>query len=151
MNYSLGQVFPHYKRLRRRQFRLCQTFNIDIVNNLAFFPEAPLQNRTLSYSSRTVHKQSLIPIYAHSSQFKYFFFPNVIDHWSSLPERVTSSSSIVSFKYKYLTILYPCSIIYISYQQFAKDLEKGQFRSSGQFRDFDFCIFFGHQALWKFN
>ena len=82
---------------RRCQFKLCQTFNI--VNSLAFFPEAPLQNRTLSYSSRTVHKQSLIPIYAHSSQFKYSFFPDVIDHWNSLPERVTSSSSIVSFKY----------------------------------------------------
>ena len=78
---------------RRQQFKLCHTFNI--INNFAFFPEAPLRNRSLSYSSRTVHNQSLIPIHAHSSQFKFSFFPSVIDHWNSLPERVTSSSSVM--------------------------------------------------------
>ena len=82
---------------RRRQFKLCQAYNF--INDLAFFPDAPLQTRYLRYNSRTVHSQALIPIQTHSSQFQHSFFPSVIDQWNLLPENVTSSLSLLSFKY----------------------------------------------------
>ena len=84
-------------RERRRQFKLCHVFNI--LNDYAFFPDAPLQSRVLNYASRTVHNRALRPIKAQSSQFQGSFFPSAINMWNSLPGSITSTTSIVVFKY----------------------------------------------------
>ena len=82
---------------RRRQFKLCQAFNI--IHELAYFPDAPFENRHSKYNSRTVHSKALMPIQTHTSQFQHSFFPDVIEQWNSLSESTTSATSIVSFKH----------------------------------------------------
>ena len=73
---------------RRRQFKLCHI--------LKFFPQAPLCSKVFNYSSRSVHNQALVPVQAQTSQFQDSFFPSAIEEWNSLPESVTSASSIMA-------------------------------------------------------
>ena len=82
---------------RCHQAKLCQLYKI--INGGSFFPDAPTQTREFTYSSRTVHKSSLVPLHSRSLQFQNSFSPSSIEAWNSLSENVASSSSFSAFKY----------------------------------------------------
>ena len=81
---------------RRLQSKLCQLYKV--VNGTTFYPDAPIQLRELTYSSRFVHSHSLVPLQARSSQYQNSFFPSSIKAWNSLPENIASASTVTAFK-----------------------------------------------------
>jgi hypothetical protein len=99
-NELLEQSHLPTLQARRREAKLCHLFKI--INKVTFFPDAPTQARSLTYSSRSVHMKALVPLHAHSSQYLHSFFPinqaSTISKWNSLPSDTASASTISSFK-----------------------------------------------------
>ena len=81
---------------RRQHAKLCHLFKI--INDATFFPEAPIQASHPSYSFRSVHSNSLVPLSSHSSQLYHSFFPSTIAAWNSLPPDTASATSLPAFK-----------------------------------------------------
>ena len=58
--------------IRRKISKL--TFLFKIVNQLTFYPEAPLTPRTLHYPTRTVHNAPYRQLHGGTYQYLYSFF-----------------------------------------------------------------------------
>ena len=81
---------------RRINAKLCQLYKI--INDLTFYPGAPLLDKVLHYPSRTVHTRAIVPLQCHSLQYQNSFFPSTIAAWNSLPPDTVSSPTLLSFK-----------------------------------------------------
>ena len=67
---------------RRCIFKLCHLYKI--VKNLEDFCSPPISFKSQPYNTRHSNSLALCPIYAHSTQFHFSFFPHIISLWNSL-------------------------------------------------------------------
>ena len=89
---------------RRSHARLCHLYKIINRGKLTFFPESPLEQRVIHYSSRFSHPLQLSNIFSRTSQFQSSFFSGTISLWNSLPHSTVSSPTLPTFISR-LTIL----------------------------------------------
>ena len=80
---------------RRVNAKLCNLYKI--INDLTFYPGAPLLDRVLHYPSQTAHSRAIVPLQCHSLQYQNSF-PSTIAAWNSLPSDTVLSPTLLSFK-----------------------------------------------------
>ena len=81
---------------RRHQAKLCNLYNI--INELTYFPNAPIFRRDQYYATRSSRDRLFVPIPSHSNQHSSSFFPSTINAWNSLPSDVQTMPSSTGFK-----------------------------------------------------
>ena len=75
------------------------TFLFKIVNQLPFYPEAPLTPHTLHYPTRTLHSAPYRQLHAWQNlSISLFFFPHAISLWNNLPSNTEILSNVHNFK-----------------------------------------------------
>jgi len=77
------------------------TFRFKIVNQLPFYPEAPLTPCTLHYPTRTVHSAPYCPLHGRTYQYLYSFFLHAISLWNILPSNTVILSNVHNSIYEY--------------------------------------------------
>ena len=93
--------------IRRKISKL--TFLFKIVNQLTFYPEAPLTSCTLHYHIRTVHSDCAQygwgchsapyrQLHGRTYQYLYSFFPHAISLWNNLPSNAVILPNVHNFK-----------------------------------------------------
>ena len=81
---------------RRLISKLCHLFKI--IKNYEDFRSPPISFKSQPYNSRHLNSLALCPIFAHSSQFYFSFFPHTISNWNSLSNNTVNLSSLSLFK-----------------------------------------------------
>ena len=81
---------------RRVHMKLCTMYKI--VNTLINFPNAPVELRTIPYSSRHLHPLTLLDHQSKTNSFSASFFPSTCKAWNNLNYDVVSVSTFSSFK-----------------------------------------------------
>ena len=77
---------------RRVHMKLCTTYKI--VNTLINFPNAPVELRTIPYSSRHLHPLTLLDHQSKTNSFSASFFPSTsCKAWNNLNYNVVSVST----------------------------------------------------------
>ena len=90
------------------------TFLFKIVNQLIFYPEAPLTPCTLHYPTHTVHSAPYCQLHGRTYQYLYSFLPDVISVWNSLPSNTVILSNVHNFKeamYEYFILSFRVHLI----------------------------------------
>ena len=75
-----------------------KTSSYYIVNTLINFPNAPVELRTIPYSSRHLHPLTLLDHQSKTNSFSASFFPSTCKAWNNLNYDVVSVSTFSSFK-----------------------------------------------------
>ena len=86
-------------RLDQRRVQLKLSFLYQLVNNLAFCPNAPIAFRNVSVNVRSNNPLLLFRPVCRTNSHYHSFYPSTIALWNDLPHSVTSSSSLYSFKH----------------------------------------------------
>ena len=94
-------------RSRRTVARLCQLYKI--LSDMTDFPNSPVEDRDISYSSRSVNSLSLVPFRFRTSLYQFPFFPHTITIWNKIVGMydITDYDTVHSFK----NFLYSINII----------------------------------------
>ena len=81
---------------RRAHMKLCTMYKI--VNTLIDFPNAPVEFRTIPYSSRHLHPLTLLDHQSKTNSFSASFFPSTCKAWNNLNYDIVSISTFSSLK-----------------------------------------------------
>ena len=83
---------------RHNHTSMCHLFKI--INELTYYPEAPISQQQFQYNSRSAGSNVLTVPKFHTSSHQHSFFPSTITKWNMLPaeSRVSSTLSTKSFK-----------------------------------------------------
>ena len=73
------------------------TFLFKIVNQLTFYPGAPLTPCTLHYATRTLHSAPYCQLHGRTYQYLYSYFPHAISLWNNLPSNTVILSNVHNF------------------------------------------------------
>ena len=85
--------------LMDRRKMLCLMYLYKAVNRYVINPNnAPLEPRICSYNTRSKSRKIYIQPYAHSNLYFHSFYPSTLSLWNSLPQSITTSPSVLSFK-----------------------------------------------------
>jgi len=99
--------------IRRKISKL--TFLFKIVNQLTFFPEAPLTPRTLHYPTRTVHSVPYCQLHGRSYQYLYSFFPHAISLWNNLTSSTLMYTTLIRQCMNILYLVLGCTLFAVCY------------------------------------
>ena len=85
--------------LADRRKMLCLVYLYKAINGYVVTPNnAPLEPRICSYNTRSSSRKTYIQPYAHSNLYLHSFYPSTLSLWNSLPQSITTSPFIPSFK-----------------------------------------------------
>ena len=68
-------------------------YDIDISNKLIF-----CKDRNTGYNLGKNDTQDLFPNFSRTDGFKYSFFARIVNEWNGLPNHITESNSLATFK-----------------------------------------------------
>ena len=69
-----------------------------IINKLTYYPEPPIIQRKIPYRNRGINANTVCIPHATTTAYQQSFYPKTLTMWNSLPEGVTSCTSITGFK-----------------------------------------------------
>ena len=69
-----------------------------IINKLTYYPDPPIIQRKVPYSNRGINANTVCIPHANTTAYQQSFYPKTLSVWNSLPEGVTSCTSITGFK-----------------------------------------------------
>ena len=81
---------------RRNHTSICHLFKI--INELTYYPEAPISQQQFQYNSRSASSNVLTVPKFHTSSHQHSFYPSTITKWSMLPAESRVSSTLSTFK-----------------------------------------------------
>ena len=88
----------HLTELAARRKYLSLTHFYKIINGSCIFPSAPITRYSSIYSTRSHERSQFAQPHARTNALYHSYFPSTISLWNSLPQSVTSSLSVSSFK-----------------------------------------------------
>ena len=74
-----------------------------IINKFTH-PDAPVVQRKVPYRSRSINANTVCIPHANTATYQHSFYPKTLCAWNSLPEEVTSCTSVAGFKHHLKTI-----------------------------------------------
>ena len=81
---------------RRNHTSICHLFKI--INELTYYPEAPISQQQFQYNSRSAGSNVLTVPKFRTSSHQHSFFPSTITKWNMLPAESRVSSTLSTFK-----------------------------------------------------
>ena len=83
-------------KTRRSVLNLNQLYKI--MKNLTHYPNAPITQRDIPYSNRRINATTVCVPHASTCAYQNSFFPKTLSLWNTLPEEITSCTTVVAFK-----------------------------------------------------